>query len=501
MNFMHLRSMRMDFVPLLKWKYNALLNDNRTNQEAILEGIIQINGKTEYGEKYKLHEVKNYNEFRTALPIIRYSDMQEDIERMTKGEQNILCSETPMAFSRTSGTTSSSKLIPITKSFLHANHYYASKLILYNLKANYEFPSYIIGKNLSLSGYFYQDYNQSKCIDISALMVSRMPFFFRFFNFPHPNEEFYTWDDKIKYILDNWKVLEKIRMVSGVPTWVLSIMNEVEEHTGKRAAEVFKNLQLYIHGGVNFGPYRDTFTEMFEGRVRFLETYNATEGFFAIQDKEDDHSLLLITNGDIFYEFIPYDFNTGADESGIVPIWGIEKDQTYLIVVSSPNGLYRYVVGDAVKFHSTDPYKFTIVGREREYLNAFGEDLYLEHIFKSFQQLKQSFPFEVEDFFVVPRFISAGKKGRHEWFIEFREKPEDLPLFEKELDRIVQLNNNNYKQKRNNNRALESLKVIAMPDGTIRDFLSRKGSIGGQIKLKKLHNDREILKEFGQLEF
>ena len=496
---MHLRSMRMDFVPLLKWKYNAILHESTANQQAILQGIVFLNGATEYGKKHELERVNSYEDYREQLPIIRYSDMETDVERMTKGEANILSSEEPMAFSRTSGTTSSSKFIPITKSFLHANHYYASKLILYNLKTNYNFPSYIIGKNLSLSGYFYEDYNVSPCIDISALMVARMPFFFRFFNFPPPNEIFYAWDAKLKYILDNWQALEKIRMISGVPTWVLSLFNSVEQHTGKKVTEVFKSLQLYIHGGVNFAPYRDTFTNLFEGKVKFLETYNATEGFFGIQDKEEDHSLLLISNGDIFYEFIPYSYRTGAKEEQIIPLWKVEKDTDYLIVISSPNGLYRYVIGDVVRFKSIAPYKFTIVGREKEYINAFGEDLYLDHIFRAFKELKTITPFEVEDFFVVPQYITDKSKGCHEWYIEFRIPPADLETFSTDLDRLIQNNNNNYTQKRDHNRALNPLQIISMPKGIIRDYLSRKGRIGGQIKLKKLHNDRDILSEFPHL--
>jgi len=489
----------MDFVPLLKWKYNAILHDSTLNQQAILEGLAFINAETEYGKKHGFSQIRSYEDYRKQVPIIRYSAMEADVERMTKGEANILCAEEPMAFSRTSGTTSSSKLIPVTKSFLHANHYYASKLILYNLKTNYHFPSYIIGKNLSLSGYFYEDYNASPCIDISALMVARMPFFFRFFNFPPPNEIFYTWDAKLKYILDNWQALEKIRMISGVPTWVLSLFNSVEQHTGKKVTEIFKNLQLYIHGGVNFAPYRDTFTNLFEGKVRFLETYNATEGFFGIQDKEDDHSLLLISNGEIFYEFIPYDYKTGAEEEGIIPLWEVEKNKNYLMVISSSNGLYRYVVGDVVRFKSVQPHKFTIVGREKEYLNAFGEDLYLDHVFRSFEELKTIIPFEIEDFFVVPRFITDKNQGCHEWYIEFRIPPADLEKFSANLDQLIQKNNNNYTQKRNNNRALDPLQVISMPGGMIRDYLSRKGRIGGQIKLKKLHNDRGVLAEFPDL--
>lgn len=482
----------MDFVPFLKGKYQSTLGNAKQNQIDILAKIVTTNRNTEYGKLYDFKNIVDYKDFKNTK-INRYADLECYIERMSFGEEKILTDEKPIAFARTSGTISSSKFIPTTKSFLNNNHYFSSRLLLYALWKNHGFKGYV-GKSLSLSGYCYENYNNSKCIDISALLIEQMPFFFKLFNFPNTN--FFNWDEKLDYLLKNVKHLENVKIITGVPTWVLSLMRSIEDHTEQEIITIFKNLKLYIHGGVNCDPYLDSFKELFGEQLNFLETYNTTEAFFGFQDKKDDKSLLLISNADVFYEFIPYQYRCAIDYSQAIPIWQVERGKMYLLLITTSSGLYRYVMGDVIEFSSLYPYKIKILGRDQEYINAFGEHLNLSQVNNALIELKQKLSFEIKDFFVVPKYITSKSKGCHEWYIEFRKPPNDMENFSYLLDHLIQKYNISYKQKRYKSRVLDFLNITTLSIGDIDRYLSKRGKIGGQIKIRKLHNNRDILNNF-----
>lgn len=484
----------MDLIPLFSKHYHNNINHLEDNQRLILQKILYQHTHTQIGNDYHFENIRNYSHFKKQVPIARYEEIKPYIEAIGNGGKNILSTNSIMAFARTSGTSTANKLIPVTKHFIKKNHQYASRMILYCLKHNYGFPNYVIGKNFSLAGYFYENHQKIKCADVSALIIAELPLLFKPFNFP--NKAFYSWQDKIDYILAHWKGLDQIKMMSGVPTWVLSIFNELEQFTGKTTQELLPNLELYVHGGVSFKPYRDTFKNIFGDQVKYLETYNATEGFLAFQNDPDDPSLLVVNNAEVFFEFIPFSYDQPVEESKIVPLWEVEKDQQYLVVLTTSAGLYRYILGDTVKFTTLFPHKLIIEGREKEYINAFGEDLYLSQVYQALEQLEKQIHFKIEDFFVVPRFITSSIKGRHEWYVEFRDPPHNFEKFAQLLDTQLQTLSNNYQQKRNQNKALEPLSLYPLPPKTIQNFLAHKGKIGGQIKMKKLHNDRSILKAF-----
>lgn len=484
----------MELIPLFEKTYKSVLNEAEANQRSVLAKILKYNSTTSYGQDHQFSKINTYEAFREQIPVIRYKAIEQYVERISQKEKRVLTQDPVLALARTSGTSTSNKFIPITKAFIRKNHQHASRVMLFCIKNNYGFSNYVIGKNFSLAGYYYDNHNRMKCADVSALLVDALPLLFKPFNFP--NKSFKSWDEKITYIIQNWKVLENVKMISGVPTWVLSTFKELESHTGYNPARIFKSLELYIHGGVHFTPYRDTFKRLFGHQVKYLETYNATEGFFAFQDDPESSDLLLVNDAEIFFEFIPYAQDEAIAFDKIIPLWEVEKNTNYLIVITTNSGLYRYILGDTVSFSSTHPYRLIITGREQEFINAFGEDLYLHQVLEAIKATQEVVSFEIEDFFVVPRYITDTVKGCHEWYIEFRIPPPDPRLFTQVLDDQLKEKNNNYHQKRNKDRALERLKVIDLPQGSIRSFLEARGKIGGQIKLKKLHNDRKILTRF-----
>ncbi len=466
--------------------FTTVIKSNSTeSQTRILRRIISSNKRTVFGREHGFYDITSIDDFSEAVPVSTYDDFTGYIERCLAKEPKVLTSEPLLGFSRTSGTTSASKLIPLTGSFIQRNHFKVSKRIVWAMYYNFGLRK-IPPKSLSLNGYYYQAINDFPVADISALLVEKMPKILLPLNFPLG--KFTSWEEKLNHILKHPGKAAESTLIAGVPTWVLSLFTQVTERLGADPRVFFKDLKVYLHGGVNFTPYKDVFKEIFDDRdLIFLESYNATEGFFAYQDSPLSEDLLLNIDADIFYEF------RAVETKEVVPLEEVEIGKDYSLIITTSSGLYRYAMGDVLRFTSLRPFKFKIVGRDKEYINVFGEDLLLNHVYSALQDVKQEIDFEIEDFIIVPKFIDTQSKGRHEWLIEFRKAPKDLARLEKALDKKVMLLNNNYAQKRANDIAIESLKIIPVKRKTFKYIIGKDRVAGGQSKIKKLHNDRKIL--------
>ena len=481
----------MKIIPYLLKVEQPIKARQLANQNNCWQFIIRKNNHTHIGKQLRFNQIKKYDDFRT-IPISRYEQYENLIQQVLHGQTtSLLTKDKIIAFLKTSGTTSEGKLLPITHQFIHKNHYYGSRSLMYHLVTNFGFGDYLFARNLSLSGYQYPSQGNFEVFDMSALLIKKLPFYMWGMNFP--NEVFTTWEAKLNYIVKHLDSLKNVRVMLGVPTWILSLLNYLSETTGREIPEIFPNWQVYLHGGVNFQPYRTLFNDILGRDMIFQEVYNATEGFFAFQDAPDVDGMLLLTGGHIFYEFIPFKSGDKSNyQDTIIPLAEVETGKSYLIVITTEYGLYRYILGDVVQFTSTNPYRLKVIGRESEYINAFGEDLSLYHVNNALKDLSKQLNFRIRDFSVAPKYAEKGETGCHQWLIEFIEKPNDKDLFTGELDKLLQKYNNNYRQKRTGDIAMKKLELVILEKGTFKKYLSSKKIVGGQAKMKKLFNHRKV---------
>ncbi|MCF8236964.1 MAG: GH3 auxin-responsive promoter family protein [Saprospiraceae bacterium] len=479
---------------MIFFPYRYLLDRMRSKpeelQRALLKRIVEGNRRTLFGREHGFSEINgDYDRYVLHLPIQAYDDLIPWLQKMPglKTSQDLLSVYKPKYFGQTSGTSAVKKRIPISEEFLRANHFRGSRLILANLDDRFQQDWLMGAKHLSMSGYRYPDPFLGKdVLDISGLMVERLPWYFRFKNFP--NQVFGSWEEKLSFFQDHLQDIRRINMISGVPTWVLALINQLTEHDPSRIVEIMPDWRLYVHGGVDFSHYRQIFKEIHPKReITLFEVYNATEGFYALQNDPSSPDLLLLTDVGIFYEF------QDKLTEEVLPLWAIQTDRKYELLITTLDGLCRYRTGDLVQFSSTKPYLLQIMGRTTEFINAFGEDLSMEHVSLALQRLKGEMAFHIRQYFVVPRYPQPGKSGSHEWYINFEIPPDDLQRFALRLDVILQDINGNYQQKRSGNTALLPLVVHELALDSMHSILRRKGEIGGQIKMKVLHNDRKIL--------
>ena len=483
----------MKVIPYLLKVEQAIKEKQLANQNWCWRFIVRKNSQTHLGQQFNFDKIKHYSDFR-QIPLSRYEQYENLIQQVFEGTPStLLTKDKIVAFLKTSGTTSEGKLLPITHQFTHSNHYYGSRSLMYHLVTNFGFGDYLFARNLSLSGYQYPSQGNYEIYDMSALLIKRLPFYMWGMNFP--NEVFRTWESKLDYIVEHLDSLKNVRVMLGVPTWILSLLNYLSETTGKPIPELFPNWQVYLHGGVNFDPYRKLFNDILEREMIFQEVYNATEGFFGFQDAPDVEGMLLLSGGHIFYEFIP--FEIGSDKSEyhetIIPLEEVEIGKNYLIVITTEYGLFRYIIGDVIQFTTINPYRLKVVGRESEYINAFGEDLSMFHVNNALKDLSKQMDFQIRDFTIAPKYAVKGEIGGHQWLVEFIHQPVDIQLFIDSLDQLLQNYNNNYRQKRESNIAMQKLELVILKPGTFRNYLSAKKVIGGQAKMKKLFNHRKVV--------
>lgn len=454
---------------------------------------------TVLGKNIGLQKIRSYEDFRKAIPITQYPFYKSYIERIQNGEQQVMSADRVRWFGKTAGTTSgSSKLIPLTRTFIRKTQVGGTFYSLSRLHSLDKTVDILNTKNFVMTGGIYETLEPSGIVvgDVSAIMMKNIPLAFRTIYVPdndlvtHP-----SWEYKINQIAKEVSQAD-VGTISGIPTWHLAVLSKIQEKTPfKNLHEIWKNYRIFFHGGVNFEPYRKHFEELSgTDKCIFFEAYNATEGFFGIQADLRGGDLLLLTNTGVYYEFIPFG-DYGTEKAEALYIEEIETGVPYVLLITALNGLVRYVIGDVLTFTSTDPFRFRITGRTQEYINAFGEDLLLSNVVNALMKTNQKAGCRISEYTVAPQYIRLHDKGKIQFVIEFLQAPDNLDDFTCELDLQLQIENSNYAQKRNNNLALTSLEVISAPAGTFYQWMKSKGKLGGQHKVPRLVNGREMIEE------
>ena len=482
------------------------MKDPHAVQQQWFERLLLTARDTEWGERFQFRSIKSYRQFANRMPIQSYDDLKPYIERMIQGERNVLWNGRVRFFSKSSGTTNDkSKFIPVSSQnlkFCHVGGSWDTTALFYDQRPDAELfqrKSVLMGGSLKEHGLFLKTYVG----DVSAVMINRMPFIARpFFTPDFETALLPDFEEKIERMAHLCSQ-EDVVMIGGVPTWTVVLFRRILELTGKRnMLEVWPNFQVYIHGGVSFTPYREQFKQFFPsenefaagGQVSYQEIYNASEGYFGIQnDLQSDDMLLLLDNG-IYYEFLPME-EWHKERPKAIPLEAVEVGKNYAIVISTNGGLWRYTPGDTVTFTSTYPYKIKITGRTRQFVNAFGEEVMVENTDKALAMTCEFTGAAVSDYTVAPIFLKGSEKGGHEWLVEFEKMPTDLGQFRHLLDQNLQHINSDYEAKRYRNMALESLRLRPMPPGTFHSWLKMKGKYGGQSKVPRLSNERKYVEE------
>jgi hypothetical protein len=473
-------------------------------QEELLMNLIQSSKNTVFGKQYEFATIKSYANFAERVPISTYEELQPLIERTRKGEQNVFWEEPIKWFAKSSGTTNAkSKFIPVSNEALEDCHYKGSKDLLCLYLNNNEDSELFLGKSLRLGGssQIYED-NNTFFGDLSAILIENMPIWAEFSSTPSNKISLMSeWETKIAAIINETKN-ENVTSFAGVPSWMLVLMNKMLEETGKgNLFELWPNLEVYFHGGVNFEPYREQYKKILPKKeFQYYEIYNASEGFFAIQDLNNSSDLLLMLDYGIFYEFIPMD-TFGTPDQKVIRLADVELFKNYALVITTNSGLWRYLIGDTVRFTSLNPYRIRVTGRTKHHINVFGEELMVENTDQAIAKACKLTQTEVVDYTVAPIFMEGKEKGAHEWMIEFKDNPADVSQFQKALDESIQSLNSDYEAKRYNNMTLNPLIINIARKNLFYDWLKDKDKLGGQHKIPRLSNQRDYLEQLKSMQF
>ena len=472
-------------------------------QEELLMNLIQSSKNTVLGKKYDYYSINSYTTFAERVPISTYEELQPLIERTRQGEQNVFWEEPIKWFAKSSGTTNAkSKFIPVSNEALEDCHYKGSKDLLCLYLNNNEDSELFVGKSLRLGGssQIYED-NDTFFGDLSAILIENMPIWAEFSSTPSSKISLMSdWEAKIAAIINETKN-ENVTSFAGVPSWMLVLMNKMLEETGKgNLLEIWPNLEVYFHGGVNFEPYREQYQKILPKKdFKYYEIYNASEGFFAIQDLNYSSDLLLMLDYGIFYEFIPMD-TFGTPNQKVIRLANVELFKNYALVITTNSGLWRYLIGDTVRFTSLNPYRIRVTGRTKHHINVFGEELMVENTDQAIAKACKLTNTQVVDYTVAPIFMEGKEKGAHEWMIEFKENPADIAHFQKNLDEAIQALNSDYEAKRHNNMTLNPLIVNIARKNLFYDWLKDHKKLGGQHKIPRLSNHRDYLEQLKDMQ-
>ena len=464
-------------------------------QQEVLRKMIVYSIDTEIGKKYDFKTIRHYNDFRERLPTVTYEEIYEDIERNRKGEQNIFWRTPIKWFAKSSGTTNAkSKFIPISFESLEDCHYKAGKDMLSLYFNNNVNSQLLVGKCLRLGGSreIYEN-NDSYYGDLSAIMIDNLPFWAELSSTPSSKTSLIPeWEDKVKAIIKE-SMNQKVTSFAGVPSWMLSLLQQVIDKTGKdNILEIWQDAEVYFHGGVSFEPYRNLYNKLFPSKdFKYFEIFNASEGFFAIQDQNSSTELLLMLDYGIFYEFIP----VNGSESEIVSLADVKLNKNYEMVITTNSGLWRYKIGDTIKFTCLNPFRVKVTGRTKHFINVFGEELVVENAEMALSKTTELTKSEISNYTVGPIFMSDKTKGSHEWIIEFSKEPDDMNKFTEILDLSLQSLNSDYEAKRYKDSTLELPKIIKGRKNLFYDWLRSRNKLGGQNKIPRLSNSREYVEE------
>ena len=467
-------------------------------QEELLKGLINKAKHTEIGNQYDFNSIKTYTDFAKRIPITTYEDNESNYERARKGESNIFWPTPIKWFAKSSGTTNAkSKFLPVSNESLEECHYAASKDLLCLYLNNNPDSELFLGKSLRLGGSkeLYKE-NGTVFGDLSAILIDNMPFWAEFSSTPSNEVSLMPdWETKMQAIVDK-TINENVTSLLGVPSWVLVLLNQVLESTGKNNLfEIWPNLEVYFHGGVSFDPYLEQYKKLLpKNNFLYYETYNASEGFFAIQDRNNSKELLLMLDYGIFYEFIPMDTYDSPKEI-VIPLSDVELGKNYAIVITTNAGLWRYKIGDTIRFTSINPFRIKVTGRTKHHINVFGEELIIENAEVALRKAAKLTHSEIVDYTAGPIFMEGKEKGAHEWIIEFKKQPDDSATFNKLLDAFLQESNSDYEAKRYNNTTLKPPKIHTARKDLFKDWLKQNDKLGGQHKIPRLSNSREFLEK------
>ncbi len=465
-------------------------------QRELLFGLLQRSKYTELGKKYGFESIKTYEDFSSRVPVNKYEDIESLIERSRSGHERIFW-DTPIKwFAKSSGTTNAkSKFIPVSQDALEECHYKASKDLLCLYLNNNENSQLFTGKGLRLGGSkeLYKN-NGTVFGDLSAILIDNMPFWAEFSSTPSNKISLMdNWEQKLSAIV-NETINDNVTSLAGVPSWMLVLLNEVIKTSGKdNLLEVWENLEVYFHGGVSFEPYREQYKSILPNSdFKYYEIYNASEGFFAIQDLNNSSELLLMLDYGIFYEFIP--MNTyGTINESIIPLSQVQVGVNYAIIITTNSGLWRYLIGDTVRFTSLNPFRIKVSGRTKHHINAFGEELIIENAEEALKVACKETHTELIEYTAAPIFMKGKEKGAHEWIIEFKTPPANLELFTTVLDSNLKALNSDYEAKRSNNMTLNPPKIHVAKPNLFYNWLKANNKLGGQNKIARLSNSRDFL--------
>lgn len=471
-------------------------------QNELLFDLLTTAKDTEIGKRYDFASIESYKTFSERIPVTTYEDCQDMIERSRQGESNIFWPNPIKWYAKSSGTTNAkSKFIPVSTESLEDCHYAASKDLLCMYLNNNEDSQLFTGKSLRLGGSkeLYKE-NGTVFGDLSAILIDNMPFWAEFSSTPSSKVSLMSdWEVKMAAIVEETRN-ENVTSLAGVPSWMLVLLNTILDTTGKNHLfELWPNLEVYFHGGVSFVPYIDQYkTILPRDNFKYYEIYNASEGFFAIQDQNNSSELLLMLDYGIFYEFIPMD-TYGTPQQKVIPLSEVEIDKNYAVVITTNAGLWRYKIGDTVRFTSTNPYRIKVSGRTKHHINAFGEELIIENAEDALRSVCSQTQAEIVDYTAAPIFMNGKAKGSHEWLIEFKTPPSDLKQFNQLLDQKLKSLNSDYEAKRLNNMTLNMPTLHVARERLFYDWLKKHDKLGGQHKIPRLSNSREYIDELLQL--
>jgi len=468
-------------------------------QDAVLKELIQSTKHTEWGKIHDFKSVKTPADFAERVPIQDYESLKPYISRMMHGESDVLWRGKVKWVAKAAGAAGDkSEFSPVSKRNLkkcHIQGTWDTMNLFYHNNPNarqFECKSLLMGGSLD----HFEPYPSTMVGDVSAIIIDQMPYIGRpFFTPDIETAVMRQFDEKLERMAQITSTEEDMVMIGGVPTWTMVYLDRILELTGKNnMSEVWPNIQVYIHGGVSFDPYREVFNKYFPDGIQFMEIYNATEGYFAIQNDLTTNDMLLLLDNGIYYEFMPSE-EWNKENPKAIPLSEVVMGKNYAMVISTNSGLWRYVPGDTVMFTSTTPYKIKITGRTKQFVNAFGEEVMVSNTDKALAQTCQTMDAIATEYTVAPIFLSKKGKGGHEWLIEFEKTPADLKAFNKLLDENLQKINSDYEAKRYKGMALERLKMRPLPRGTFHNWLKSKGKYGGQHKVPRLANHRKYVEE------
>ena len=497
------------FVPRMR-ELEKYQTQGEQLQRQVLHHLLQAGKHTEYGRQHAFAAIKSYADFSKYCPVNSYEELKGMIDRMRHGERDVLWPGRVKWYAKSSGTTNDkSKFIPVSSEGLQKIHYaggYDSvALYLRNNPKSRMFD----GKGLILGGSHAPNYNLPGSLvgDLSAILIENINPLVNLVRVPKKETALLSDFEVKRERIAREAMTKNVTNISGVPSWMLSVLNCMMELSGKtHLEEVWPNLEVFFHGGVAFTPYRKQYEQLITSpNMHYMETYNASEGFFGLQDDPTDKAMLLMLDYGVFYEFMetsPSPSEGGGQGSSplgrlgeVVPLWGVEKDKNYAMLISTSCGLWRYMIGDTVRFTSTNPYKFVISGRTKSFINAFGEELIVDNAEQGLAYACEQTGAEVLEYTAAPVFMDANAKCRHQWLIEFSRAPADLQQFASLLDRKLQEVNSDYEAKRYKDITLQHLEIVLARPGLFNDWLKQRGKLGGQHKVPRLNNTREHIEQ------